>query len=138
MICSQALILFLITQITFSIRQLINAACVRHFTPLVSRSALKFDSQVSVFDPRNSSAPCSACIISPDEQFEEVSCSSMGVFSSLVDIIEAIQAAQALHILVGFGESLVGRMLLWNGRTTQVDEIRMSRNTECSICGTSH
>jgi len=62
----------------------------------------------------------------------------MGVFSSLVDIIEAIQAAQALHILVGFGESLVGRMLLWNGRTTQVDEIRMSRNTECSICGTSH
>jgi len=122
----------------FSTRHLINAACVKNFTPLVSGSALKFDGQVSVFDPRNSSSPCYACIFSPDEQFEEVSCSSMGIFSPLVGIIGAIQAAQALQVLIGFGEPLVGRMLLWNGRTTQIDQIRISRNNECSVCGNHH
>ena len=122
----------------FSTRHLINAACVKNHTPLVSGSALKFDGQVSVFDPRNSNSPCYACIFSPDEQFEEVSCSSMGIFSPLVGIIGAMQAAQALQVLIGFGESLVGRMLLWNGRTTQIDEIRISRNAECSVCGSAH
>jgi len=122
----------------FSTRHLINAACVKNQIPLVSGSALKFDGQVSVFDSRNPSSPCYACIFSPDEQFEEVSCSSMGIFSPLVGIIGAMQAAQALQVLIGFGESLVGRMLLWNGRTTQIDEIRISRNSECSVCGKAH
>jgi molybdopterin/thiamine biosynthesis adenylyltransferase len=122
----------------FSTRHIINAACVKHLTPLVSGSALKFDGQISVFDPRNTSSPCYACIFSPDEHFEEVSCSSMGIFSPLVGIIGAMQAAQALQILIGFGEPLVGRMLLWNGRTTQIDEIRISRNSECSVCGLAH
>jgi len=122
----------------FSTRHLINAACVKNKTPLVSGSALKFDGQVSVFDPRNPKSPCYACIFSPDEQFEEVSCSSMGIFSPLVGIIGAMQAAQALQVLIGFGETLVGRMLLWNGRTTQIDEIRISRNGECSVCGSAH
>ena len=122
----------------FSTRHLINAACVKHQIPLVSGSALKFDGQVSVFDSRHSGSPCYACIFSPDEAFEEVSCSSMGIFSPLVGIIGAMQAAQALQVLIGFGEPLVGRMLLWNGRTTQIDEIRISRNADCSVCGTSH
>ncbi len=122
----------------FSTRHLINAACVQYKVPLVSGSALKFDGQISVFDPRNSASPCYACIFSPDEQFEEVSCSSMGIFSPLVGIIGAMQAAQALQILIGFGEPLIGRMLLWNGRTTQIDEIRISRNSECSVCGSAH
>ena len=121
----------------FATRHLINAACVKNQTPLVSGSALKFDGQVSVFDPRNSKSPCYACIFSPDEQFEEVSCASMGIFSPLVGIIGAMQAAQALQVLIGFGETLVGRMLLWNGRNTQIDEIRISRNPECSVCGST-
>ena len=119
----------------FLTRHLINAACVKHQIPLVSGSALKFDGQVNVFDPRNSHSPCYACIFSPDEQFEEVSCSSMGIFSPLVGIIGAMQAAQALQVLIGFGDPLVGRMLLWNGRTTQIDEIRISRNDGCLVCG---
>jgi molybdopterin/thiamine biosynthesis adenylyltransferase len=120
----------------FSTRHLINAACVKHQTPLISGSALKFDGQVSVFDSRNSSSPCYACIFPPNEEFVEVSCSSMGIFSPLVGIIGAMQAAQAMQVLIEFGEPLVGRMLLWNGRTTQIDQIRISRNADCSVCGT--
>jgi molybdopterin-synthase adenylyltransferase len=118
----------------FQTRQLINASCVQHQKPLVSGSALRFDGQVSVFDPRNETSPCYACIFSPDETFEEVSCASMGIFSPLVGIIGAIQAAQALQVLIQFGEPLVGRMLLWNARTTQVDQIRIARNPDCPIC----
>lgn len=122
----------------FATRHLINASCVKHQKPLVSGSALRFDGQISVFDPRNPASPCYACIFSPDEKFEEVSCSSMGIFSPLVGIIGALQAAQSLQVIIGFGEPLVGRMLLWNARTTQIDEIKIARNTECSICGISH
>jgi len=122
----------------FASRHLINASCVKHKTPLVSGSALRFDGQISVFDPRNLVSPCYACIFSPDENFAEVSCSSMGIFSPLVGIIGAMQAAQALQVLIGFGEALVGRMLLWNARTSQIDKFKISRNPECSVCGKAH
>lgn len=121
----------------FSTRHLINASCVKHLTPLVSGSALRFDGQISVFDPRKPSSPCYACIFSPEESFKEISCASMGIFSPLVGI-GAMQAAQALQVLIGFGEPLVGRMLLWNGRNTQIDEIHISRNPDCLVCGKSH
>jgi molybdopterin-synthase adenylyltransferase len=122
----------------FATRQMINRLCVKHQVPLVSGSALRFDGQISVFDPRNKTSPCYACVFSPAEQLDEVSCASMGIFSPLVGIIGAMQAAQALQVLIGFGEPLVGRMLLWNARNTQIDEIRISRNPECLVCGLAH
>jgi len=122
----------------FATRQMINRLCVKHQVPLVSGSALRFDGQISVFDPRIKTSPCYACIFSPAEQFEEASCSSMGIFSPLVGIIGAMQAAQALQVLIGFGEPLVGRMLLWNARNTKIDEIGVSRNPECLVCGQAH
>ena len=122
----------------FSTRHLINASCVQHQKPLVSGSALRFDGQVSVFDPRNEISPCYACIFSPEETFEEVSCATMGIFSPLVGIIGTIQAAQALQVLIRFGEPLIGRMLLWNARTTQVDQIRITRNADCPVCNKNH
>jgi molybdopterin/thiamine biosynthesis adenylyltransferase len=122
----------------FAARQLINQACFIHKIPLVSGSALKFDGQLSVFDSRNKTSPCYACLFSPDEQFEEVSCASMGIFSPLVGIIGAMQAAQALQVLIGFGQPLVGRMLLWNAINTQIDEIRVARNAECKVCSSQN
>ena len=122
----------------FSTRHLINASCVQHQKPLVSGSALRFDGQVSVFDPRDKQSPCYACIFSPEKTFEEVSCATMGIFSPLVGIIGTIQAAQALQVLIQFGEPLIGRMLLWNARTTQVDQIRITRNADCPVCSKNH
>jgi molybdopterin/thiamine biosynthesis adenylyltransferase len=122
----------------FATRQLVNAACFKHQVPLVSGSALKFDGQLSVFDFRNPASPCYACLFSPADRPEEVSCASMGIFSPLVGIIGAMQAAQALQVLIEFGQPLVGRMLLWNALNTQIDEIRISRNPECVVCGQTH
>lgn len=122
----------------FTTRHLINAACFKYHKPLVSGSALKFDGQLSVFDSRNQTSPCYACLFSPEEQFEEVSCASMGIFSPLVGIIGAMQAAQALQVLIGFGQPLVGRMLLWNALNTEINELHISRNPECVVCGSFH
>ena len=122
----------------FATRQLINQACFIHKIPLVSGSALKFDGQLSVFDFRKETSPCYACLFSPEEQFEEVSCASMGIFSPLVGIIGSMQAAQALQVLIGFGQPLVGRMLLWNAMNTQIDEIRVARNPACKVCSSQH
>jgi len=122
----------------FATRQLVNQACFIHKIPLVSGSALKFDGQLSVFDFRKETSPCYACLFSTEEQFEEVSCASMGIFSPLVGIIGSMQAAQALQVLIGFGQPLVGRMLLWNAMNTQIDEIRVARNPACKVCSSQH
>jgi molybdopterin/thiamine biosynthesis adenylyltransferase len=59
----------------------------------------------------------------------------MGVFSPLVGIIGSLQAAQALQVLIGFGEPLLGRLLIWNARNSQIDEIKIQRNLDCPVCG---
>ena len=119
----------------FSTRHLINRVCVTHGKVLVSGAALRFDGQVSVFDFRDQSSPCYACVFPPDPNYVETNCASMGVFAPLVGIIGSIQAAQTLQVIIGFGEPLIGRLLIWNARTTQVDEIKLARHHACPVCG---
>ena len=80
----------------FTTRHMVNAACVKHQVPLISGAAIKFDGQVTVIDPRKKEAPCYACLFPADQEFNEVQCSTMGVFSPLVGIIGSIQASQEI------------------------------------------
>jgi len=112
-----------------------KAISLKHGKALVSGAAIGFDAQISVFDFRQASSPCYACVFPPDPHFVETSCASMGVFSPLVGIIGSLQAAQALQILIGFGEPLLGRLLIWNARNSQIDEIKIQRNLDCPVCG---
>jgi molybdopterin-synthase adenylyltransferase len=122
----------------FSTRQLVNAACVRHAKPLVSGAAIRMDGQVSVFDSRQNEAPCYACIFPPEQAPEEVRCATMGVFAPLVGIIGTVQAAEALKIASGMGSSLAGRLLMLDGRDLRWSDIRMTRNPQCPVCGSTH
>ena len=119
----------------FATRHAINHACVAHKTPLVSGAAIRFDGQVSVFDPRGGDAPCYACLFPPEQQFEEVLCSTMGVFAPLVGIIGTMQAAEALKLAAGIGNSLAGRLLLLDARNMEWTSIKVARNAACSVCG---
>ena len=118
----------------FVTRHAINAACVRHGKPLVSGAAIRFDGQISVFEPRDPASPCYACVFPPDLEFEETRCSTMGVFAPLVGIIGAMQAAEALKLLSGAGPSLAGRMQMLDGRTMEWHEMRVPRNPQCPVC----
>lgn len=119
----------------FATRQAVNAACVRHRVPLVAGAAIRFDGQISVYDPRDPQCPCYACLFPPEVTFEEVQCSTMGVFAPLVGIIGTMQAAEALKLLAGVGESLAGRLLMLDGRSMQFNEMRLARQPQCAVCG---
>ena len=122
----------------FKTRHLINAACLKHQVPLISGAAIGFDGQVTVIDPRVANAPCYACIFPEDQIFDEVKCSTMGVFSPLVGIIGSIQAAQALQVIGQIGEPLIGKLLLWDARTSQMNIIRLDKQSSCKICSTKN
>jgi molybdopterin/thiamine biosynthesis adenylyltransferase len=122
----------------FATRQAVNAACVKHRKPLVSGAAIRFDGQISVYDSRDAASPCYACVFPPDANFEETRCATMGVFAPLVGIIGSIQAAEALKLLSGAGQSLSGRLLMLDGRTMEWNDIRLPRNTSCTVCGSRH
>jgi molybdopterin/thiamine biosynthesis adenylyltransferase len=118
----------------FTTRHMVNAACVKHQVPLVSGAAIKFDGQVTVIDPRQANTPCYACLFPADQEFNEVQCSTMGVFSPLVGIIGSIQAAQALQVIMQIGDPLVGKLLLWDARSSQVDQITLHQRDDCPVC----
>jgi molybdopterin/thiamine biosynthesis adenylyltransferase len=119
----------------FSTRHAINAACVKHRKPLVSGAAIRFDGQISVYDPRSPSSPCYACVFPADDNFEETRCATLGVFAPLVGIIGSMQAAEALKLLSGAGSSLAGRLLMLDGRNLEWNEVRLPRNPACAVCG---
>jgi molybdopterin-synthase adenylyltransferase len=118
----------------FATRHAVNAACVALKVPLVSGSAIRFDGQLSVFDFRLDDSPCYACLFPQDQIPEEVRCSEMGVFAPLTGIVGAMQAAEALKLLGGFAEPAVGKLLLIDGRTMGVSEMRFRKVAGCSIC----
>ena len=119
----------------FATRHAVNAACVAHRKPLVSGAAIGFDGQISVYDTRDAASPCYACLFPSDATFEEVQCATMGVFAPLVGIIGSVQAAEALKLLAGVGESLAGRLQMLDGRAMDWTEVRVTRQDGCAVCG---
>ena len=119
----------------YATRHAVNAACVRQKKPLVAGAAIRFDGQVTVVDPRNPGLPCYACIFSPDADFEEVQCSSMGVFAPVVGIIGAMQAAEALKLITHAGPSLAGRLLMLDAKNMQWSNLNLRQDTQCTVCG---
>jgi molybdopterin/thiamine biosynthesis adenylyltransferase len=122
----------------FATRHAVNQACVQHGVALVSGAAIGFDGQISVYQPAHPASPCYACVFPPDQQFEEVLCSQMGVFAPLVGIIGTMQAAEALKLLLQIGQTLQGRMLLLDAMSMQWNSIGMQRDPECCVCGARH
>lgn len=119
----------------FATRHAVNHACITNKVPLVSGAAIRFDGQISVFDPRASDSPCYACLFPPEQNFEEANCGTMGVFAPLVGIIGSMQAAEALKLIVGVGDSLSGRLQLLDALSMEWTSISIARNATCSVCG---
>ena len=121
----------------FATRHAVNRAAVAARVPLVSGAAIRFDGQISVFDPRLPHSPCYCCLFPEDGGFEDAACSTMGVFAPLVGVIGAMQAAEALKLLMQIGQPLVGRLLLLDGRAMEWTSITLARNPACPVCSIS-
>ena len=118
----------------FATRHAVNRACVDARKPLVSGAAIRFDGQVAVFDPRDPASPCYHCLFGEGDELEETRCATMGVFAPLVGIVGATQAAEALKLVAGIGESLAGRLLLLDALSMQWRELSVPRDPDCPVC----
>jgi adenylyltransferase/sulfurtransferase len=119
----------------FATRHALNRACVKHRKPLVSGAAIRFDAQLMVFDLRRAEAPCYACVFPEEGEVEEVQCSVMGVFAPVTGAIGAMQAAEAIKLVAGAGETLSGRMLLFDAKTAEWRSVRVRKDPGCRVCG---
>lgn len=115
-------------------RYAVNRACLKHHKPWVSAAAIRFEAQITCFDPRQDRSPCYRCLW-PDAEDLELNCAENGVIAPLVGTIGALQALEAIKLITGVGEPLVGRILTFDALTCRWQEFRLRRRADCADCG---
>lgn len=116
-------------------RYLINDACVLLTKPDVYASAQAFEGQASVFHPPG--GPCYRCVYPEPPSPESVrSCEETGVMGTVTAVMGALQATQAISLILGKGSALVGRLMVFNALDSSFDEVRLKRDPKCPACGT--
>ena len=121
----------------FPTRYLLNDACYLGKKPLVFAALLRFDAQLSVFKAHlGEPHPCYRCLF-PEAPPEDLvpRCEQAGIFGALAGSVGALQATEALKELLGLGESLSGRLLIYDGLATEFRAIRIPRDPACRLCG---
>ena len=119
----------------FPTRYLVNDVSVLLKKPNVYGSIFRFEGQASVFDPANG-GPCYRCLYpTPPPPGMVPSCAEGGVLGILPGIIGVIQATEAIKIILGQGETLLGRLLLFDALGMKFKQLKLQRNPECPICG---
>lgn len=120
----------------FPTRYLLTAASQRLRLPLVYGAVERFGGQLSVFDPRRADSPCYRCLFpEPPGPGDAPNCSEAGVLGVLPGIVGLLQATEALKLILGLGESLVGRLLCFDALGMQFHTLKLPRNPHCPGCG---
>jgi len=118
----------------FPTRYLVNDASVWHDIPVVHGSIYRFEGQVTVFHP--GVGPCYRCLFpAPPPPELAPSCAEGGVLGVLPGIVGSLQASEALKLVIGAGETLTGRLLLFDALATTFDEVVVKRDPSCPVCG---
>ena len=118
----------------FPTRYLLNDAAVWHGIPIVHGSIYRFEGQVTVFKPHE--GPCYRCLFpQPPPPELAPSCAEGGVLGVLPGIVGSLQASEALKLALGAGESLAGRLLLFDALATEFNELTLRRDPDCPVCG---
>lgn len=119
----------------FPVRYLVNDATQMLGIPLVYGSIHQFDGQATVFLPGDS-APCYRCLFpEPPPPGVVPSCAEGGVFGVLPGIVGSIQATEAIKLLTGLGDTLAGRLLIFDALRMDFTEVRVRRDSSCPVCG---
>lgn len=121
----------------FPVRYLLNDACVKLDKPLVYGAVQRFQGQVSVFDAgrRRGIAPCYRCLFpQPPAPEDAPNCSEAGVLGVLPGVIGLLQATEAIKLILGIGEPLVGRVLMFDALAMRFHETRLAPDPGCPLC----
>lgn len=118
----------------FPTRYLTNDLCVLTGKPNVYGSIYRFEGQVSVFDARR--GPCYRCLFpDPPPPGLVPSCAESGVLGILPGTIGTLQATEALKLILGMGEPLIGKLLLYNAQDMSFEFVKLRKNPNCKVCG---
>jgi adenylyltransferase/sulfurtransferase len=102
---------------------------------LVSGAAIRSEGQLMVIDPRVADSPCYRCLYDDAVQDEQLSCSQNGVLAPIVGVIGAMQALEAIKVLAQYGESAVGKLLIFDGKALEWRRLRLRKDSTCPVCG---
>ena len=120
----------------FATRFLLADACVLARRTLVSAAVLRFEGQLSVFKPHlHAGGPCYRCLY-PEAPPEGTvpTCSEAGVFGAVTGVMGTLQATEALKEILGVGESLSGKLLIWDALATRFRTVRLHADPHCALC----
>jgi len=118
----------------FPARYLLNDACVMARKPLVEAGILRYDGMLMTIKPGE--GPCYRCLFpEPPPAGTVPTCSEAGVLGALAGVMGSLQAFEVLKLILGIGEPLVGRMLMFEGLRAQFREVEFYRNPKCPVCG---
>lgn len=117
----------------FMTRFALNEASVKTKTPLVSGAAIRFEGQVSVFNPTDDTSPCYRCLYGEDVATEET-CTANGVIAPLLGIIGSIQANETMKLIMGIGETLQGKLLLVDSLYMDINQAILKKDPKCPVC----
>jgi molybdopterin/thiamine biosynthesis adenylyltransferase len=117
----------------FATRFSVNAACVNQRTPLVSGAAIRMQGQLAVFDSRKENSPCYSCLYKEGEDAEQT-CAETGVLAPLVGIIGSMQALEAIKLILSVGNSLAGRLVVFDGLQHEWRTLKLLRDPACPVC----
>jgi adenylyltransferase/sulfurtransferase len=117
----------------FQTRFALNKASIKTKTPLVSGAAIRFEGQVTVFNPKDDTSPCYRCLYGEEITTSET-CTANGVIAPLLGIIGSIQANETLKILMGIGKTLQGNLLLIDSLHMDINQASLKKDPACPVC----
>jgi len=117
----------------FDSRFLINKICFQQKTPLISAAAIRFEGQITVFDPRDNNSPCYACLY-PQAGEENTTCSENGILAPVVGILGCMQALETIKVLCDIGDTLTGKLQLFDAMNMQWRTLKLRKDPGCPIC----
>jgi molybdopterin/thiamine biosynthesis adenylyltransferase/rhodanese-related sulfurtransferase len=112
---------------------LINDACVLYRKPLVTAAIYRFEGQVMTYVPDR--GPCYRCLFPHTAEGAAPSCAQVGVLGVLPGVLGTLQATEAIKVLLGIGEPLIGRLLTYDALELRFHELRAVRRVDCAVCG---
>ena len=117
----------------FATRFAVNRASVATGTPLVSAAAIRFEAQISVFNPQHETSPCYRCLYKEDMEVE-ATCTANGVLAPLLGIVGSIQATETMKLIMGLGDTLQGRLLLIDVMAMEWHSAILPKDPDCPVC----
>lgn len=119
----------------YQTRHVLNRICYQTRVPLVAAAAIRWEGMITSFDFRQEQSPCYACMFDPEDNLSPDNCATLGVISPLLGVMGSMQALEAIKLLSGAGGTLVGKLAMFDARTSQWKYLDIPKSSFCAVCG---